>query len=185
MEGEQWLSMKEASHVLGTSVEGLRKRVERDRFTRGGKFQIRHDNKRRVQVLITPGMIEQAQEDAAEAEERTGGQGTPALRPEATRTRPDEALQVLAERHQAEVERLEARYRELIAQQRADHQADKDQFRKDVELARQDAGQWRDTFERERRQSAALAEQIDCLHREYRAELDQARRPWWRRLIGK
>jgi hypothetical protein len=32
---------------------------------------------------------------------------------------------------------------------------------------------------------AAQRERIDRLHREYRAELDQARRPWWRRLIGK
>jgi hypothetical protein len=185
MEGEQWLPIKEAARRLGTSVEGLRKRIERDRLTHGGRFQIRHDNKRRVQVLVTPGLIEQAQESAEDAEERTGGQELSTLRPEAVRTRPDEALQAQASRHQAEIERLEARYRELITQQRADHQADKDQFRKDVELARQDAGQWRDTFERERRQSAALAEQIDRLHREYRAELDQARRPWWRRLIGK
>jgi hypothetical protein len=185
MEGEQWLSMKEAARVLGTSVEGLRKRVERDRFTRGGKFQIRHDNKRRVQVLITPGMIEQAQEDATGAEERTSGQGASALRTEAIRTHPDEALKALVERHQTDIERLEARYRELLAQQRADHQADRDQMRKDVDLARQDASQWRDTFERERQQTAALAEQIDRLHREYRAELEQARRPWWRRLTGR
>jgi hypothetical protein len=185
MEEEQWLSMKEAARVLGTSVEGLRKRVERDRFTRAGKFQIRHDNKRRVQVLITPGMIEQAQEDAAEVEERTSGQGTSPLQTEAVRSYPDEALKTLVERHQADIERLEARYRELLAQQRADHQADRDQLRKDVELTRQDASQWRDTFEREQGRTAALAEQIDRLHREYRAELNQARRPWWRRLIGK
>jgi hypothetical protein len=185
MEGEQWLPMKEAARVLGTSVEGLRKRIERDRLTHGGKFRIRHDNKRRVQVLVTSGLIEQVQENAVEAEERTCGQELSALRPETTRTRPDEALQVLAEGHQAEIERLETRYRELIAQQRADYQADKDQLRKDVELVRQDAGQWRETFERERRQSTALAEQIDRLHREHRAELEQARRPWWRRLIGK
>src|SRR3954447_2893264 len=106
MEEEQWLSMKEAARVLGTSVEGLRKRVERDRFTRAGKFQIRHDNKRRVQVLITPGMIEQAQEDAAEAEERTSGQGTSPLQTEAVRSYPDEALKTLVERHQADIERL-------------------------------------------------------------------------------
>jgi hypothetical protein len=185
MEGEQWLSMKEAARTLGTSVEGLRKRIERDRLTHGGKFQIRHDNKRRVQVLITPGMIEQAQEDKAEAEERTGGQDTPPLRTGTDRTRPDEAPQPLIEWYQTEFERMNARYRELLAQQRSDYQVDRDQLRKDVELARQDASQWREALERERRQAETLVEQIDQLRREHRVELDQARRPWWRRLIGK
>jgi DnaJ-domain-containing protein 1 len=185
MEGEQWLSMKEAARTLGTSVEGLRKRIERDRLTHGGKFQIRHDNKRRVQVLITLGMIEQVQEDTVESEERTGGQSPSPLRTEAVRTRPDEALQPLIEWYQTEFERMNARYRELLAQQRSDYQVDRDQLRKDVELARQDASQWREALERERRQAETLVEQIDQLRREHRVELDQARRPWWRRLIGK
>jgi hypothetical protein len=62
------------------------------------------------------------------------------------------------------------------------------QVRDELDRARQDAGLWREEADRERTRIANL--QADAEHTEWemarlQAELEKARRPWWRRLVGR
>jgi hypothetical protein len=96
---------------------------------------------------------------------------------------------------QAHLETLER----LLVQQREDHTDEVDQLRKDLEHARQDISQWRDDANRERQRANVMFDQIkdlpdklDQLHRDRQIDIDRlrtaledARRPWWRRLIGR
>ncbi len=98
-------------------------------------------------------------------------------------------LRVLAEKH-ADRARLEGeleRARQDADRQRADH-ADLEQVRDELDRARQDAGLWREEADRERVRIANLqadAEHIEQEMARLQAELEQARRPWWRRLVGR
>jgi chromosome segregation ATPase len=63
-----------------------------------------------------------------------------------------------------------------------------ERVRDELESARQDAGLWRDETDRERARIANLQADAEHTEREMarlRAELEQARRPWWRRVIGR
>src|SRR3954447_12438533 len=58
----------------------------------------------------------------------------------------------------------------------------------ELDRARQDAGLWREEADRERVRIANLqadAEHIEQEMARLQAELEQARRPWWRRLVGR
>jgi chromosome segregation ATPase len=91
-------------------------------------------------------------------------------------------LRTLTEKH-ADRARLEAeleRARQDADRQRGDHATELDR-------ARQDAGLWREEADRERARIANLQADAEHTEREMarlRAELEQARRPWWRRLWG-
>jgi chromosome segregation ATPase len=68
-----------------------------------------------------------------------------------------------------------------------DHAAELKGIRDELEQARQDAGLWREEADRKRAGIANL--QADAEHTErdmarLKAEVEQARRPWWRRLSG-
>jgi len=87
----------------------------------------------------------------------------------------------------------------LLVQQRNDHTADVDRLRDDLDCARRDADQWRDNSNREHQRADVLFDQVkdlterlDQLHRDRQADvnrlrtaLEDARRPWWRRLTGR
>jgi DNA repair exonuclease SbcCD ATPase subunit len=69
-----------------------------------------------------------------------------------------------------------------------DHAAELEQVRDELDRTRQDAGLWREEADRERARIANL--QADAEHTErdmtrLRTELEQARRPWWQRVIGR
>jgi chromosome segregation ATPase len=101
-------------------------------------------------------------------------------------------LKALADRHaelHADRARLEAeleRARQDADRQHADHTY-LERVRDQLDRARQDAGLWREEADRERARIANM--QTDNEHTEQemarlRAELEQARRSWWRRLWG-
>jgi chromosome segregation ATPase len=72
-------------------------------------------------------------------------------------------------------------------QVRADHAAELEQVRDELDRARQDAGLWREEADRERSRIANMQADTEHIEREMarlQAELEQARRPWWRRLWG-
>jgi chromosome segregation ATPase len=109
-------------------------------------------------------------------------------------------LKALADRHaelhadrarlQAELESERsglARARQDADRQLTDHAADLERVRDELESARQDAGLWREEADRERARIANLQADAEHTERELarlRVELDQARRPWWRRILG-
>jgi uncharacterized coiled-coil DUF342 family protein len=62
-----------------------------------------------------------------------------------------------------------------------------ERVRDELDRAHQDAGLWREETDRERARIANLQADTEHTEREMvrlRTELDQARRPWWRRLLG-
>jgi hypothetical protein len=80
----------------------------------------------------------------------------------------------------------------VLTDRHADHATELERVRDQLDRARQDAGLWREEADRERALIANL--QADAEHTErdierdmtrLRTELEQARRPWWRRLIGR
>jgi chromosome segregation ATPase len=103
-------------------------------------------------------------------------------------------LRTLTEKHaelHADRARLEAeleRARQEADRQRADHAAELEQVRDEVNRIRQDAGLWREEADRERALIANLQADAEHTEREIarlKGELEQARRPWWRRLVGR
>jgi uncharacterized coiled-coil DUF342 family protein len=102
-------------------------------------------------------------------------------------------LKALADRHaelHADRARLEAeleRARQDADRQHADH-TDLERVRDELDRACQDADLWREEADRERARIANLQADTERTEREMarlRAELEQARRPWWRRLVGR
>jgi hypothetical protein len=81
-----------------------------------------------------------------------------------------------------------------MSQQRSDHAVELERIREELDRARLDSDQWREIADRERETAHALFDQIkdtaegrarDAAEAaKLRVELEQARRPWWRRLIG-
>src|SRR4051812_30468239 len=103
-------------------------------------------------------------------------------------------LRTLTEKHaelHADRARLEAeleRARQDADRQRADHTAELERVRDELDRARQDADLWREEADRERARTANMQTDTEHTEREMarlRAELEQARRPWWRRVIGR
>ena len=103
-------------------------------------------------------------------------------------------LRTLTEKHaelHADRARLEAELehaRQDADRQRADHAAELERVRDELDRARQDAGLWHEETDRERARIANMQADNEHTEREMarlRAELEQARRPWWRRLIGR
>jgi chromosome segregation ATPase len=101
-------------------------------------------------------------------------------------------LQTLTEKHaelHADRARLEAELqhaRQDADRQRADHTAELERVQDELDRARQDAGLRREEAERERARIADMQTDTEHTEREMarlQAELEQARRPWWRRLI--
>jgi hypothetical protein len=69
-----------------------------------------------------------------------------------------------------------------------DHAAELKGIRDELELSRQDAHLWREEADRERARIANMQADAEHTEREMArlgAELEQARRPWWRRLVGR
>ena len=63
-----------------------------------------------------------------------------------------------------------------------------ERVRDELDRAHQDADLWREEADRERARIANLQADTEHIEREMtllRAELEQARRPWWRRVIGR
>src|SRR4051794_32219865 len=102
-------------------------------------------------------------------------------------------LRTLTEKHaelHADRARLEAeleRARQDADRQRADH-ADLERVRDELDRTCQDAGLWREEADRERARVANMQADAEHIERDMarlQAELKQAHRPWWRRLIGR
>jgi len=73
-----------------------------------------------------------------------------------------------------------------ITDRHADHTAELERVRDELERSRQDAGLWREEADRERARIANMQTDTEHTEREMarlQAELAQARRPWWRRVI--
>jgi hypothetical protein len=67
-----------------------------------------------------------------------------------------------------------------------DHAAELKGIRDELELSRQDAHLWREEADRERARIANMQADAEHTEREMtrlQTELEQARRPWWRRLL--
>jgi chromosome segregation ATPase len=103
-------------------------------------------------------------------------------------------LRTLTEKHaelHADRARLEAelaRARRDADRQRADHadHAELERVRDELDRARQDAGLWREEADRERARIANMQTDTEHTDREMarlKAELEQARRSWWRQVI--
>ncbi len=73
-----------------------------------------------------------------------------------------------------------------LTDRHADHAIELERVRDQLDRARQDAGLWREEADRERVRIANLQADTEHTEREMarlRAELEQARRPWWWRLL--
>ena len=63
-----------------------------------------------------------------------------------------------------------------------------ERVRDELDRAHQDADLWREEADRERAHIANLQADTEHTEREIarlKGELEQARRPWWRRLVGR
>jgi kinesin family protein 4/21/27 len=69
-----------------------------------------------------------------------------------------------------------------------DHAIELERVRDELDRARQDAALWREEADRERVRIGNSQADTEHTEREMaglRTEIDQARRPWWRRLLGR
>lgn len=95
----------------------------------------------------------------------------------------DRYAELHADRVQLEAELEHAR--QDADRQRADHTAELERVRDELDRTRQDASLWREETDRERARIANMQTNTEHTEREMarlQAELEQARKPWWRRL---
>jgi hypothetical protein len=175
MAGAKWMTYAELGEMIRGTPEAGRQLALRLKLRK----QVGNEDKR-VRVWVDEDAI-------GRRNTRPTPVQTPAERPVQTPVQQDgQTGEIKALREHLEtVERL-------MAQQRNDHAAELERLREELERARMDADRARELAERERNhvttmsdQVKDLADRLDRLHREHRAELEQARQPWWHRLIGR
>ena len=178
----KWMTYAELGELIGGTLEAGRQIALRLKLRK----QVGNEDKR-VRVWVEEDTIPRR-----------------ANRPTPVQTPVDEPVQTLVHQQErmGEINALQAHLEtleRLLVQQREDHTDEVDQLRKDLEHARQDVSQWRDDANRERQRANVMFDQIkdltdrlDQLHRDRQADIDRlrtaledARRPWWRRLIGR
>jgi hypothetical protein len=192
--GGQWLTYRDLAERLGISVEAAQQKARRGRWSR------RDGNDGRRLVLVPY--------------EAMGSPTIPAtmldkIAPTAPDTIPPvlpahvpPAIHGVADHAEARIDELRQRAaaaeaREQAALARFDQE--RQEIRQDVEQVRLTAERLRDELETERQHARDMATRIDRLHQERHAEaerhrqemdslraaLEDARRPWWHRLIGR
>jgi len=164
-----WLTYRELGERLGISPDGARMKAKRNKWT------ATTDNEGNIRVCVPADLS---------ANNRTNV--PPRTRPERSTEQTNEikALQAHIETlkqqvsdHAAERERL----REQLDQQRADHAAERQLLRNEIHALKAELAT-------ERQHARDLAGRLDQAHRDHRAdlervraEMEQRRRPWWRR----
>jgi hypothetical protein len=198
----QWLTYRDLAERLGISVEAAQQKARRGRWSR------RDGNDGRRLVLVpyeamggptipgtTPPTIP-ATMLATMAP--TAPDTTPPILP----AHVPPAIHGVADHAEARIDELRQRAaaaeaREQAALARFDQE--RQEIRQDIEQVRLTAERLRDELETERQHARDMATRIDRLHQERHAEaerhrqemdslraaLEDARRPWWRRLIGR
>lgn len=184
--GGQWLAYRDLAERLGISVEAAQQKARR------GRWQRRDSNDGRRLVLVPYEALDSPTIPA------TVPPTTPLVLPAPVAP----AVYGGADHVEALIEELRQRSsaaeaREQAAFARFDQE--RQEIRKEVEGARLATDWLRGELETERQHARDMATRIDRLHQErhaetekYRQEMDSlraaledARRPWWRRLMGR
>jgi chromosome segregation ATPase len=190
MADKEWMTYSQVAARLGVTSDAVRHRARKEAWSR------QEGNDGKIRVLIDPEALpgippRNRSESASESD---------------SDSRLNEAIvhRNSAPDSDREIRRLEDHLqtlRDQIDRQQTDHGAELDRLRDELKRARLDIDRAREDLDRERQHSHAMfdqlkdmADRVDRLHREHatgqmelgrlRAELEQARRPWWRRLIG-
>lgn len=162
---QEWLTVGEAARALGVSDEAVRQKAKR-RTLRSMK-----GNDGRLRVLLdTSPTQDQPADNRPKANQGSTGE-----------------INALQEHVQT--------LREQLDQQRADHVAERNRLKLEIDRATVDAERIRRELDRERDHARDLAGRLDTVHRAHGDETARLRqeiaelktklaRPWWRRLIG-
>jgi hypothetical protein len=193
----QWLTYRDLAERLGISVEAAQQKARRGRWSR------REGNDGRRLVLVPyeamgcptiPGTIPPTMSDTiAPTIPGTAFPALPAPVPLAVHSVTDHAEVLIDELRQRAAA---AEAREQASLTRFDQE--RQEIRQNVEQVRLTAERLQVELETERQHARDMATRIDRLHQERHAEaerhrqemdrlraaLEDARRPWWRRLIG-
>jgi hypothetical protein len=194
----QWLTYRDLAERLGISVEAAQQKARRGRWSR------REGNDGRRLVLVPyeaiggptiPGTTPPTMSDTiAPTIPGTTFPALPAPVSPAVHGVPDHA-KVLIDELRQRAAAAEAREQASLAR----FDQERQEIRQDVEQVRLTAERLRDELETERQHARDMATRIDRLHQERHAEaerhrqemdslraaLEDARRSWWRRLIGR
>jgi DNA-binding transcriptional MerR regulator len=189
MADKEWMTYGQIAARLGVTPDAVRHRARKEAWPR------QEGNNGKIRVLIDPELL-------PEIPARNRSESTP------DSGRKSDMNGTIVQHDSApdsdrEIRRLEDHLqtlRDQLEQQRTDHSADLDRLHDELERARLDADRTRADLDRERQLSHSMfdqlkdmADRLDRLHREHatgqtelgrlRAELEQMRRPWWRRLF--
>jgi hypothetical protein len=163
----EWLTYTEAARRLGTTPDAIRQRAKRGQMqgTRG------NDGRPRVWTAARPNG--QATEQSPDSPNRTESGQVRALQ---------DHIETLKGLLAAEVERTQAARDEAReARAEADHaKADQMRMARDVAVMFDELKALADRYSELHSDRARLQSDVDRLI----AELEQARRPWWRRMLG-
>jgi septal ring factor EnvC (AmiA/AmiB activator) len=184
MTNDQLYLLTEAAELTGVTVDTIRQRIKRR------KLYAVKGNDGRVRVKLSE----------ADIAALKAGQPTSQLVDLPTSRLAEDSSVIKALRDHLNATRDDlARERTEHATERERLNREVDRARAEVERIRADVGRLSDELERgraaladERQHSKAMASLLDMAHREHAAKLDElqkaidlARRPWWRRLMGR
>ena len=168
----EWLNLTRAAQRLGWPRERLRSLVRR------GQLETRRSNTSELMVRLTPRLLAQAREAGPEAEGRPAHRlpdGGPEADPEAK----DRLAHLEASLADAKAQMVGLKV--ALAKAEAERDATRAVALADVEAAKRVAEtEIAATEAASQAKEAALRELVA----ELKAQLAEARRPWWRRLLG-
>jgi hypothetical protein len=200
--GGQWLTYRDLAERLGISVEAAQQKARRGRWQRRDN----NDGRRLVlvsyEVLDTPMIPGTRPPTITDTIASTTPATMPPTPPPVLPAPVAPAVYGTADHVEALINELRQRAttaeaREQAAIARFDQE--RQEIRKEVEGARLATDRLQGELETERQHAHDMANRIDRLHQERHAEaekhrqemdslraaLEDARRPWWRRLIGR
>lgn len=191
MAEKQWMTYSQIAERFGVTSDAIRHRSRKEGWQR------QEGNDGKVRVLIDPELLSEipprnGSDSASEAGRNSGLDSDRSGHSDPEIQRIDDQSKVLL-RLIDQIDRQRTEHQKDLDKQRADHGAELERLRDELREARKET-------EGERRHSRDLYDRLDQLHREHRVELDrmltewerarlqaeleQARRPWLRRLLG-
>ena len=195
MAEKQWMTYSQIAERLGVTPDAIRHRSRKEGWQR------QEGNDGKIRVLIDPEFLSEtpARSSADSYPESDRNYGRDSDREVRRLEDQSQMLLRLIDRQLERIDHQRAEHQKELARQRADYAADQERLIKERDAAQVEAQKARDATDKAKAEQLQMAlefsEKYVELHGDrarlqadvdrLTAELEQARRPWWWRLVGR
>jgi very-short-patch-repair endonuclease len=195
MAEKQWMTYSQIAERLGVTPDAIRHRSRKEGWQR------QEGNDGKIRVLIDPEFLSEtpARSSADSDPESDRNYGRDSDREVRRLEDQSQMLLRLIDRQLERIDHQRAEHQKELARQRADYAADQERLIKERDAAQVEAQKARDATDKAKAEQLQMAlefsEKYVELHGDrarlqadvdrLTAELEQARRPWWWRLVGR